>query len=271
MYRYGLIDAQYILRRNAAVMKNNGFTESELRRSFLQSIKKMQREIGFMTPVLLFDKSPYKKSAAFPAYKSDRIYYTDQYLEEHKDELSEHEIEVIKSEIDFNTKVQKVKYGLVNDPGDGISYLKSGYEADDLAYILANKIANDSESINLVLKSILISVDNDWNTFTNKRVDFITPRMDLRLDVRNRWTELSKQLDIPIYELGLCNELFNHSHNNIDTYKGTTTPEGNVVTFKDFSTSMYLSEDNIPRYEEYKKYFDAMNMNQYMDDIKLKL
>lgn len=271
MYRYGLIDAQYILRRNAAVLKNNGFTVEELRKSFLQSIRKMKREIGFSIPVLLFDKSPYKKSAAFPAYKSDRIYYTDKYLEEHKEELSEHEIEVIKEEIDFNIKVMKVKYGLIDDPGEGISYLKSGYEADDLAYILACKLANDTESVNVILKSVLISVDNDWNTLTNSKVDFITPKMDTRLGIRQIWSEISRRLDIPVYELGLCNELYNSSHNNIATYKGTITPEGKVISFEEFSKSMFLSIDTIPKYEEYKKYFDAMNMNQYIDDIKLKL
>ena len=72
-YEYGIIDGQYILRRNfAAMTKDTKITANELIQSFIISIIKLKRDHNFKKPIILFDKTPYKKSEGLKAYKGNR-------------------------------------------------------------------------------------------------------------------------------------------------------------------------------------------------------
>lgn len=274
-YKYAFIDGNYILKRNGAAMSKGGsikIEEDQLKKSFYSSIARINRElatiinsdIGFEKAILLFDRYPYRKSAAFPAYKGNRVYYTKDYIKEHYAELLEEgKLEEAANQADFNEKMMHVKYDILWHPEYNHKTLGiKGFEADDLAYLLAKSVENKP------YKSIVISVDRDWNTFVNDNVDFITPPggkwgMSRREDELTRDQLIASEFEVPIYELGILNELYNSSHNNIDVYK-TIHPE---IKYKDFCRAMYKGDIEIPDMDIYKCYYNAMNMNQYLEEF----
>lgn len=263
-YKYAIIDSDYILKRNCAAISKggNGWTEHDLRVSFERSINKMKREIGFEKAILVFDRSPYKKTAVLPAYKGNRVYYTKEWCEEHKDSLSEEEYQNALAQAEFNEKKMHVKYDIIWNPPEGVETLAiKTWEADDLAFILADRLKDKP------YKSVVVSIDNDWTSFANDQVDFMTPKYDKREEDIAKFKAQEKVSGIPMYELGILRELYHYSHNAIDVYK-SIHPE---VKYRDFCESMYYSKNNIPDYETYKKYFDGMNMRKYSDEVEFKL
>lgn len=272
-YKYAFIDANFILKRNAAAMfKGNPIPEEDLTRSFYQSISRIDKELGkvigtehgFETGILLFDRYPYRKSSVFPAYKGDRVYYTKDYIKEHFDELLDSgRLVQVSNEAEHNERVMHVKYNIIWHPIDNYRTLGiKGFEADDLAYLLSRVV------IDKPYKSILISIDNDWNTFVNDNVDFITPPgrypMDRREGKINANKLVSEEYGIPTYDLGILDELYTKSHNNIDTYKSLHSE----INHRDFCEAMYNEHDTIPDYETYYKYYSSMKMDQYLDEFK---
>ena len=68
-YNFGIIDGQYILRRNWSIQKNtSGVNESLLLKTFMQSIMKLKREFDFERPLICFDSAPYFAALENPEY-----------------------------------------------------------------------------------------------------------------------------------------------------------------------------------------------------------
>lgn len=267
-YKYALIDANYILRRNTeAICKGSSelISASKIVDSFHTSIRKLKRDVGFDIPLLLFDKSPYKKSEHLPEYKGDRVYITEDYVKEllkNNPNMNVTELMDLYREANKNKQSMIAKYTLVKYPTDnGISIIKRGYEADDLAYLIGLKLKSKD------YKSVLLSSDSDWITFINDNVDYMTLKLNPKSNIQDQWKVTSEEFKIPIYDLGILAELYYYSHNNIEVYKNKY-PE---VSYKDFCMSMFNSIDNIPDYSTYKGYYDGMNMNKWVDDIEVNL
>lgn len=274
-YKYALIDANFILKRNCeAVFRGlqGGISKDDIIKSFNQSVNKLQREIGFNHGLLLFDKFPYYKSAFLPEYKGDRVYINEEYLENYMKENPNPdpmELYNIQNQVTKNRECIRAKYEIINTRRfDRTPVIKKGFEADDLAYILACKLRDKP------YRSILIATDSDWLTFTNPQVDYISMKKDretgeyiTKAKTINTLKLISNALKIQLYDIGILNELFLESHNNIQTYRDKH-PE---VKYRDFCEAMYNSEDKVPDYTEYKSYYDGMYMRSHANEIEVKL
>ena len=112
-YDFGIIDAQYILRRNWSIQKSRGkVNQFLLMKSFIQSVFKLKRDFGFDRALLCFDSAPYYAMLENPDYKADREYVTQESLEDMESNLifmtDEAEIaEIKKISTEFLTNVFK--------------------------------------------------------------------------------------------------------------------------------------------------------------------
>lgn len=272
-YKYALIDANFILKRNCEAKYSHllgGITASDIIFSFNQSINKLKREIGFENALLLFDKFPYYKSAFLPAYKGDRVYVNEEYVNKFTRENPDADQATIfnlQNEAIKNRECIKAKYEIIRTRvPNRRSVIKTGFEADDLAYILSYRLKDKP------YKSVLLATDSDWITFTNPNVDYLSVKKDketgeyiTKSDTVRDLKLIACALKIPLYDLGILNELYLTSHNNIETYR-TLHPE---VKYKDFCQAIYNSENRIPDYETYKSYYDGMNMRSHAREIEV--
>lgn len=199
-YKYDIFDAQYYLTRNfkalirrytvdtnlldsndKPILNEEGepityptitFTADDLARTFFYSIVKFTREIASCRKViLLFDKYPYHKDAFVEEYKGTRHYATEEDLEGIDKETSPLDYAVTEEEIRRNKIKQEAKYWIINnfDKLGMKVYVRTGYEADDFAGIIARYLRNDDE------KSVIVSIDDDWTYFVNENVDYLKP------------------------------------------------------------------------------------------------
>lgn len=184
-YKYGIIDLQYILMRNKNMSEGyniNDYVEQcnntpldqsipdpipidkkNLLKTTIQSIMKLKRDYDFQYPILLFDASPYHKVKAIENYKADRYIPTDEEiaeLEKSKECKTPEEVRQIEIEqkvielkqLNFSV-MQEIKYGFLSDDWNSYGFhavLKKGYEADDLAYLLALEISRKYQGLDTI-------------------------------------------------------------------------------------------------------------------------
>ena len=301
-YRWGLIDANYILFRNKAVLGGNDndriFTKSELFSSVLTSLIRLKRDGGFLYPVLIWDKSPYYKLHAIQAYKSDRWRPTKEEYEaleaekagatlERLKEIEKQQKKIMTEMTNFETTQQVKALFLSPEFRDFgfVSLCKQGYEADDLAFLSANYISKgyitDHEN-----NAVLLTADKDWANFQLPGVDFLstynwsnysklTNEYLLALDKIN---QASKRLygdccKLSRYQYGILEELMHKSHNNacVWSHKG-------VNRYEAIARLLHNDESLVDYHPLHDAYF-AMNMLEgtlpenaynasYVDDTK---
>lgn len=269
-YDLGIIDAQYILRRNFSILRNNGRIRlGELLKSFYQSIMKQKRDFDFERPILLFDKGPYLKEEVIKKYKKDRHYMCEDDITNLKKRIEEctdpEEKERLEKELKdteiqvFNeSQMNKAKYDIVRN-GFALGFpviIKQGFEADDIAFAIAEDVRR------LDMSAILITTDRDWITFRSKKVAYSTPKMDTRFDLCKEMVGFSNELDIPLYEIGVLKEIYDSSHNNVDGYQFTSS-----VDFSEFAKKVYTKDETLPGYAEISEIYDSMNMRKHHGEL----
>lgn len=285
MYDYGIIDAQYLLRRNKVVIERTyggKLLKNKLIESFLNSVMKLKRENDFIYPILCWDKSPYLKTEAVKEYKQNRHHASEEEVLDLKDQISsleefltrsditdeqrseaENKIKELKQSIENsilemeNFKVfQSVKYDIIFQLSDtGFkSMIKSGFEADDLGYLLSKQILKENKT------AILLTVDKDWVFFQNDNVVFRSIKYPDKkyLDLTDSWNNHKDVLSM--YEYGVLYEILEGSHNNVTS----------IITDVKFSEAInrFINNDEtLPSFTDIKVYFSAMNVNNYESQI----
>jgi hypothetical protein len=255
-YKWGLIDANYILFRNKAVLGGNEcdriFTKAELFTSIVTSLIRLKKDGGFLYPVLIWDKSPYYKLKTIKAYKSDRWRPTEeeyQMLEAEKAgatlerlaEIEKQQQKIRTEQANFETTQQVKALFLSPEFRDFgfVSLAKQGYEADDLAFLAATYISEQFK-LDRNNNAVLLTADKDWANFQLPGVDFLstynwsnyrklTDEYLLALDKIN---QASKKLygdtcKLSRYQYGILEELMHKSHNNacVWSHKGVNRHE----------------------------------------------
>ena len=242
-----------------------------LMKSFIQSIMKLKREVDFARPLLLFDKTPYYKTIeAVEEYKQDRYYATESELDQltaqlENAELTEEERKHIEDEIarvkkdiqDFKIRTE-VKYDLVSN-GRSIgmpTLIKQGFEADDIAFALAEKVREMKKT------AVLITTDHDWIAFRSPEVDYMTPKYDHRnIDCRNMVLD-SRRIGLPLYEIGVLREIYFSSHNNVTSYDFSEQ-----VDFDSFCKRLTSGDETLPGFEKVNRVYKAMNIRKHIPEL----
>lgn len=193
MYDYLIFDGQYFLMRGFHLHKSrsvetstvtlgstvystlkNTLTWSQLFKSIFYSMVKFHRDFHKGNKmIMVFDSGPYYKSKLVGHYKSNRSYINESDVEKAKDDpltylrlKYEWDLEVLKS----YTKKMILEYF----PKLGIdTVIHKGYEADDLAKLLASKISKSGKT------SLLISSDSDWKYLIDENSTYSNPRGNL--------------------------------------------------------------------------------------------
>lgn len=241
-YKYLIFDAQYFLTRNLklldtkkyvkedvtlsngeVVKDENGvalqyikttYTAMELSRLLFWSIVKFRRDYANGRKIiLLWDKYPYHKYEFLRDYKGSRHYATEEDLVGvDRDENPKAYLE-IQEDIARNKRKQEAKYWCItNFESMGMkNYIRTGYEADDLACIISEHLENDDQ------KSAVISKDSDWSYFTRPNIDYITPtgKVITYEDMVKSHKHFHPEIGIDLYEYkSICDSLFG-SHNDL--------------------------------------------------------
>lgn len=253
----GVIDAQYILRRNFSVLnKGKEVDVMNLVKIFMYSIMKLQKEHELDRVVLAWDKSPYIKKEGIPFYKCDRVYASQAMVDEESDP-----VEKAKKLIRFKneTAFHSAKSFILSTftPMGLCSIMKQGFEADDIGFYFA-KIAKENE-----IKIKLITIDRDWVSFVNRFTTYVTPTHNMRLGMLKSKISLVKELQVPLYDLGVLEEIYSNSHNNVQGYAYKDT-----VNFSEFCSKMYQKDETLPGYGDAYVCYKAMNMLPRIDMMR---
>jgi len=288
MYNWGLIDGNFFLRRNfnaakfsKSLLKPDGY--KKLAASFLSTVFNYRDQFDFKKIIIAWDKTPYKKLETIKEYKQNRIYRTDADVEKLKEQIALAKDEKEKEKL--IKKLKKIKYDsdcekvfhhaknslLKNLEGTRIHCLRlSGYEADDIAYLFGKQIEGTQG------RGILISVDGDWSTFLNPNLDYFKETLNRKARtgklLKYEECELKDKANFSsctLYELGILREIFTGGHNNVKGFnfkyeKGKSEEyNANRFTLEQFAKSVKCFDSNLPDYEECRKYFEALNINNY--------
>jgi len=274
-----LIDADFILYRNSAmVFRGNGEVRSgPLTKSFILSVWKIQKQHMADKVILCWDKKPYHKEGEIEEYKGDRVYASDDDVKA-LNEKAELELDPIKKkEIEdeawrTNRSIEsykargETKYSLINS-GSGFgmqSVIKKGYEADDLAYLIAHHVHTSETIYDSV---ILASIDGDWIGFVNPITEY--HRTNKAKDVHLYEDEVKKipeqyRTKVTLAEWHLIHQLYYGNHNgiNIDKELKNTYDLESIVNF---------SADRTTVPDPLKNFFtrlDCMDALNYYDQCK---
>jgi len=273
MYKYMIIDSNFILRRNYSCIVRGTFNNYEqLVESFLLSIHKLVDKVPTENVVLVWDKSPYLKVEAIKQYKKDRKYSNEGDIIEIDKKISEaktdeekkkleHDKLVIERNIIHEGYYMHAKNSIASKLKDTNyhSTILRGYEADDLAYLMAQRIHNDKLG-----NAVLVSIDNDWCNFVNPSVDYYklgrgkNPPKWVKYDSSNPLYNRAVELDVSMYESGCCRELYLGGHNNVPAY-----PHREEVSFQDFCNALVKNIGTIPDQDEYAEYYRVLNTHTY--------
>ena len=273
----GVIDAQYILRRNFSSIQNlPDFGYQRLFTLLIQSIVKLSNERGYTRIACLFDKAPYKRAEALESvYKADRHYASeadrieiteDMTLEQRLEaEAKNHALDV---ELERNKIMQQVKYSFINSMGRfGFhSLIYKGYEADDLAYYIANKM-------NVAIPIEFATIDSDWTYLLGETTSFHRLHrnpVDYNFSQAqvNELGECELAHKMKLIDQGVLRDLYYGSHNGTDKIDLPSN-----LTIKEFfqrhldgTLNEVLSEE---QFKEYQFRYNAMCADSYFgDEIK---
>ena len=268
-YNIGIIDAEYFLRRNYSVNSRGGpANENLLLKTFMQSIMKLKRENDFDKALLCLDTYPYYKTMRVKNYKSNREYESQEGLDALREELlwadpeetAEIERRIEEYELRLSNKMVywSVKRTIKEELGKFGFYClyKKFFEADDISFGVAEKVREKG------LTAILLTQDSDWTTFRSKEVEFCDPKGNHRYpDIKVKLEE-SKKLGIPMYEIGVLHEIYNASHNNVETY-----PFKDMVKFDEFAARLYNQDKTLIGFDDINETYTAMNIRKHLPEL----
>lgn len=267
MYDYCIIDAQWLLARNYYAIRgsesnrlpDNGY--SIIASSVIRSIMKLTETFQFRKAILLFDTYPYHKHTILSGdYKSSRSYTTDEMVEECEDPEEKARLEIDAHNLNQRGQAKWLikelgPYGLP-------SFYKKGYEADDLAYIVANKIQDLGKS------GILVSIDNDWNYWINPSVDWYSPSYGI-----TTYLDTLKNIPIPegltLFEYKRYYDSFYGSHND---FWQTCQDDKYDFSFPDFYAMFKdkgVCEELFKEPQLFKMQYEALDIENYPEIRKV--
>jgi hypothetical protein len=267
MYDIMVIDAQWLLTRNYHAIKHSYEGELDenaykvIASSVIQSIVKLIEELPSRKVILVFDTYPYYKSTMLnDEFKDSRIYVTDEDVEEETDPEKKAELAIEA----FNLKQRgKAKMLLKQLSEYGLpSFFKSGYEADDLVYIIASKIKE------LDLNGVIISIDSDWNYWINENVDWYSPKRGTTT-YKDTIDYLQMPEGLSLFEYKRLYDSFYGSHND---YRQTVKDELYEYSFNDFYKMFIESKDRNELFSDYEKFlaqYDALGITEYPEFNKV--
>ena len=299
IYTWGLIDANYILFREKAILaKDFGdqpIPKNRLFSAVIQAFMRLKGDVACIYPLFVWDKSPYHKLQTLQTYKADRWYPTDEEYDalelekvsatpERLVEITAQQNKIRREQANMDA-AQYVKYRIINEMGDmGFhSLIKPGYEADDLAFLASCLIASYHKHDDRY-SAILVTADKDWTNFQLPGVEFIStynwsPYTNLTEeyeDAREKICAFSEQLYhepciVSRYQYGILEELMHKSHNNacVWSHRGVNRQEA-IAKLMHGDTSLV---DYQPLHDAYC----AMNMlegvipntnTRYVDDTR---
>lgn len=247
-YEYLLVDSSMILMSSffvATKYNQSTFSMQGLVKMFIQSVAKIVREQGpFEKVILLHDRWPYHKTSFLPDYKGDRHYASDESVanigtiidmlktqlailesnitptQEQLAELEQVKVGIIdheawKASEELNKKNNKIKndakYFIIRHFEQyGIpSFLKQGFEADDLAKIFTENYKPTNGK-----KSLLGTSDGDWFYLMNDHIDMFHLKRKVIYTVTDLRNEIEGFPGEPYLYKSLWDSLFG-SHNNM--------------------------------------------------------
>lgn len=182
-YLYSLWDLSFLMQRNLYMIskgKDIGeYGPSDVIKMILQSVRKIARDWGITSDKIIFladrwssDYNGYFRTAILRGeYKIDRVYITEEVVEEMKKDPSKTPEEIHEAELQayFNKVKYITKWGLVKDLKNlGIPVLmEEGYEYDDLVYVASNVLYGKNNG----KKSVIVTKDSDLMYSTSPQMD----------------------------------------------------------------------------------------------------
>ena len=209
-----LLDAQWLLRRNFYAIKSHAYPSyNQLISSFLSSVCNICEECGGFDVFLVWDKGPYMKES-YLTLKTTRYYARESDVVEIPPDVSEEERKKLEEtnkwileQAAMESEFRHAKNFLLKmSRGFGLpSVFYSGYEADDLAYIIANELGIKTD-IKFLTK------DSDWINLMGPTTEFV------RLTKNKEYysyknTEVGK---VPLLIKGILASLIEGNHNDIE-------------------------------------------------------
>lgn len=288
MYNWGLLDGNFFLRRNfnaakrsKELLKPNGY--KKLAASFLSTVFNYQNQFDFKTILIAWDKTPYKKLETIKEYKQNRVYRTESDVDKIKDKIAKAENEeernkLIKKlkDIEYDADCEKVFHHAKNSLIKNLESTRvhcirlEGYEADDIAYLFSKQIES------MQGRGLIISVDGDWRTFLNPNVDYFKETLNrkVRSGVLLKYDDYdfrvkAENSGCTLYEMGNLREIFTGGHNNVTGFNYKYDKSRNVeynkdkYTLEQFAKAIKSGDESLPDYEINRKYFEALNINNY--------
>lgn len=285
MYKWGLLDGNFFLRRNfMAAKRNKDFIKAgykPLVRSFLSTIFNYQKQFKFEVPIIAWDKSPYKKMVVIENYKSNRHYTNkkdvesiDEKILRAKTEEEKNKLLKKKDEIERDLKCEEIfqhaKASLLKHlEGTAIHCVRiQGYEADDIAYLFSKLILEKDND----KRGLLISIDGDWRTFINEKVDYFKEARNRKsksgflytLD-NSKFIQDANEAGCSLYEMGNLREIYTGGHNNVigldPEIKGYNHQKD--INMIQFARAIKSENKTLPDYNYYRELFEALNINNY--------
>ena len=271
-YDLGIIDGQFILRRNMSMQASNGekINGNLLMKTFMQSIMKQKRDFSFDKTIILWDRAPYLAQMGIEDYKQDRVYENQNdvdalraelVLEGDPEKIRELERRIAEVEVKaFNNSTSgQIKYEIFRElPQFGFyCMMKKGWEADYFAFALSEKC------LQYGLKAIMISTDKDWCAYRNRNVQYSTPKGDNRFEHVKWLLNFSQSLEIPMYEIGVLRELYDMSHNNAPVYEYKKD-----VPFETFAVKLYNQDMSLKGFDRVNKRYQALNIRRHLSDVE---
>lgn len=258
-YSHLIVDAQYIITRNAHKMEHfgNEVTRGSLLKGFIESIVKLTRDVKTNKVILAWDGSPYFRLGMLDDYKQDRTYVTQEDIDAEEDPEEKAKKQ---RKVDIFKARQEVKYHIISE-GHKLGFhslIKKGYEADDFGMLISKHplIKNSPK------KSIVASADSDWTYFMHSNMDFFSTHN--RAKVKHKTHDMIKNQvhDMDPYFFKTIHDSLFSSHNNL---RGVSTGvTNNVFTVLDMiAADDYSFTNDKDRFLLQVKTFDAMAFPDY--------
>lgn len=259
----GLFDGMWLLRRNYTAVISSG-DKPEYKRlisTFFSSVAKLANEFNITNPIIGFDAWPYKKSE-YITLKTSRYYPKESDRKEITPEMSEEEVKAaqeankaleinLANEREFqHAKAFIKKYA--HELGIPVACI-TGFEYDDLCYLIANKLGIEHEIS-------LVSIDSDIRWMMGPTSNFC--RCTKNRVVYKRGIQTLNPDGIPLLYYGILS-FMRSNHNDIQNINfGKMSHEDACRAFAAGQLDFYLGDQS----EKYNILLKALDPNTFYND-----
>lgn len=265
-FKYAFIDGNWVLHRNFCAMGGVSGTklyegaDRTLITSVVSSFLKMTSEFDVEKIIILWDTPPYAKVKLLDDYKGGRYHPSEEEAEQIEDP-AEKERELNNA---YNFRLRSIAKEDIKSLGSiGLpSIWKQGFEADDLAYLFSKYCSDKGDSC------VLISVDSDWEYWTNPGSCIYNPKRD-ELHTHEEICKNSVLLDgMSLFRFKSLIDTFYGSHNDLEkTIRDDRYEEDCHDVFREFEKTGFTTElfDDPHLAELQLRSFDFSKYDGYKD------